>query len=57
VAGVQKGQEQAMDFTFYVPQGFESLGGSPLPNVVATDDPAKVFTVHFKGGQEIWGEI
>ena len=29
VAGVQKGQEQAMDFIFYVPPGYESLGGSP----------------------------
>jgi hypothetical protein len=57
VAGVQKGQEQALDFVFYVPPGYESLGGSALPNVEATDDPAKVFTVHFKGGEEVWGEV
>jgi hypothetical protein len=57
VIGVQKGQEQPLDFTFYVPTGFESLGGSPLPNVEATDDPAKVLTVRFNGGQEVWGEI
>jgi hypothetical protein len=57
VAAVQKGQDQPMDFTFYVPAGYESLGGSPMPNMVATDDPAKVLTVRFNGGREVWGEI
>ena len=57
VAAVQKGQDQPMDFTIYVPAGYESLGGSPLPNVEATDDPAKVLTVRFNGGREVWGEI
>jgi hypothetical protein len=57
VAAVQKGQDQPMDFVFYVPPGYESLGGFPLPNVEATDDPAKVLTVRFNGGREIWGEI
>jgi hypothetical protein len=57
VSGVQKGQDQSLDFIFYVPPGFDNLGGSPLPNVAATDDPAKVLTVHFKGGQEVWGEV
>jgi hypothetical protein len=57
VAGVQKGEEQPLDFTFYVPPGFENLSGAPVPNVVATEDPNKVFTAHFKGGMEIWGEV
>ncbi|MEW6185686.1 MAG: DUF362 domain-containing protein [Thermodesulfobacteriota bacterium] len=57
VSGVQKGEEQALDFVFYVPPGYENLGGTPLPNVQATDDPEKVLTVHFKGGEEVWGEI
>jgi hypothetical protein len=57
VAAVQKGEEQPMDFTFYVPPGFDHLGGSPLPNVVATDDPAKVLTAQFNGGREVWGEV
>jgi len=57
VGGVQKGEEQALDFTFYVPPGFDSLGGAPLPNVVSTDDPSKVLTVSFEGGKEIWGEV
>ncbi len=57
VSAVQKGQDQPLDFTIYVPAGFESLGGSPLPNVEATDDPAKVLTVRFNGGREVWGEV
>ncbi len=57
VTGVQKGEEQPLDFTFYVPQGFDNLGGIPIPNVTATNDPAKILTVHFKGGAEIWGEV
>ncbi len=57
VAAVQKGQDQPMDFIFYVPNGYESLGGSSLPNVEATDDPAKILTVGFQGGREVWGDI
>jgi hypothetical protein len=57
VAGVRTGEDEPLDFTFYVPLGFDNLGGFALPNVVATDDPAKVLTVRFKGGEEIWGEI
>jgi hypothetical protein len=56
-AGVQKGEEEVLDFILYVPQGFDNLGGAPVPNVVATEDPNKVFTAHFKGGMEIWGEV
>jgi hypothetical protein len=57
VSGVQKGEGKPMDFTFYVPQGFDNLGGTPVPNVKATDDPAMVFTTHFNSGKEIWGEV
>jgi hypothetical protein len=57
VAAVQKGQDQPMDFIFYVPPGYESLGGSSLPNVEVTEDPAKILTVCFQGGREVWGEI
>ena len=57
VAGVRTGEDEPLDFTFYVPPGFDNLGGFALPNVVATDDPAKVLTVRFKGGEEVWGEI
>jgi len=54
---VQKGEEKPLDFIFYVPTDFDSLGGLVLPNVVATDDPAKVLTVQFAGGKEIWGAV
>ena len=57
VAGVRAGEEKPMDFTFYVPPGFDSLGGIPLPNVTATDDPAKVLTAEFRGGAEVWGKV
>ena len=57
VATVQKGQDQPMDFIFYVPPGYESLGGSPLPNVEVTEDPARILTVRFQGDKEVWGDI
>ena len=57
VAAVQKDQDQPMDFIFYVPPGYESLGGSPLPNVEVTEDPAKILTVRFQGDREVWGDI
>lgn len=41
-------------FTLYVPQGYGTLGNVKLPNVEETDDPNKVLTAHFNGGQEIW---
>ena len=43
-----------LDFTVYVPSGYESLGGSPVPNIEASADPAKVWTASFFGGQETW---
>ncbi len=46
-----------LDFTLYFPKGFELLGGQPAPNVVTTDDPAKLLTASFLGGEEIWGAV
>jgi len=57
LADVQRGEVQPLDFVFHVPPGFDQIGGAPLPNVVATDDPGLVLTVRFKGGEEIWGEL
>jgi len=57
VAAVQRGEERPLDFTFYVPPGYDNLGGLPLPNVAATEDPARVLTVWFKGGEEVWGQV
>jgi hypothetical protein len=57
LAEMQKDGSKPLDFIFHVPPGYDKIGGVPLPNVVATDDPAKIMTVWFKGGEEIWGEI
>lgn len=57
VDDVLSGVQQPLDFTFYVPVGLESLSGNPVPNVKATDDPAKIFTVNFADGREVWPEV
>ena len=54
VADVQGGTAPPLDFVFYVPPGFGSIGGSKVPNVEETDDPAKVLTAVFGGGKEVW---
>ena len=48
------GKIDALDFVFYVPEGFDNLFGKPIPNVQVTDDPSRMLTVHFAGGAEIW---
>ncbi len=40
-----------LNFTLYVPVG---LGMDKLPNVEETEDPNKILTAHFNGGQEVW---
>jgi len=54
LAGVSKDQNEKLDFTFFVPAGFDNLSGNQVPNVAVTDDPAKMLTVSFDGGKEIW---
>ena len=44
---VAKG-EKPLDFILYVPDGYGSLEGLRVPNVIETDDPEKIFTVHFR---------
>jgi hypothetical protein len=56
VARVLSGQEEPMNFTFYVPEGYGNVGGSPVPNVEVTADPAKLLTARFAGGREVWGQ-
>jgi hypothetical protein len=46
-----------LDFMVHFPKGFELLDGRPAPNVVITDDPAKLLTASFLGGKEIWGAL
>mgnify|MGYP001611027012 FL=1 len=55
VAAVLKGHEGPLDFTVYVPSGYDSIGGRPVPNVQATADPGQIWTASFLSGQERWG--
>ena len=57
IAEVGSGRAKPLDFTFYVPPGFESVGGALVPNVVATTEPRKVLTAVFAGGTEVWDRI
>lgn len=43
-----------LNFIFYVPVGYGSLEKVKIPNVEETEDPNKIFTAHFNGGQEVW---
>jgi hypothetical protein len=49
-----RGELERLDFTFYVPPGYEKIAGADVRNVAATDDPAKILTVAFAGAKEIW---
>jgi hypothetical protein len=48
------GRRKPLDFTFYIPVGYDSIAGSVVPNVEITDDAAKIFTASFNGGSEVW---
>jgi hypothetical protein len=45
-----------LQFTIYMPAGYDNLSGKVVPNVEITDDPAKILTAEFAGGKEIWPE-
>ena len=55
--GVSSGQEKPLNFTFYVPSGYDQIAGSTVPNVAVTTDPAKILTASFAGGKEIWAGV
>jgi len=52
----RSGEAKPLDFSFYVPAGYDSLSGTKVPNVEVTHDPAKILTVSFAGGEEMWTE-
>jgi hypothetical protein len=56
VSDVTSGAEKPLDFTLFVPPGFDNIGGTPVPNVETTSDPTKTLTAAFAGGKEIWPE-
>lgn len=51
---VSYGKKEPLDFTLHVPDGYQTLAGSPILNVAVTDDPAKILTASFAGGKEVW---
>ena len=51
---VSSKKERGLDFTFYVPPGFDLLAGNPIPNVEATAESQKVLSASFHQGQEVW---
>jgi len=54
LSSVAKGEGAPLDFTVYVPAGFDNMGGASVPNVQVADDPGRIFTASFSAGQEIW---
>jgi hypothetical protein len=54
LSGVSTDAEKTLDFTFYVPEGYDNVGGAPVPNVKVTTDANRILTASFAGGQEIW---
>jgi hypothetical protein len=43
-----------LNFTLYVPIGYGSLSEVNIANVDETEDPKKIYTVHFN---DVWREI
>jgi len=54
ISTVSENKEKLLDFTFYVPEGFDGINGTKLPNIEVTSDPEKMLTVHFNKGEEVW---
>ncbi|UCD44008.1 MAG: DUF362 domain-containing protein [Candidatus Bathyarchaeota archaeon] len=53
IQAVRQGKEP-LDFVVYVPEGFGTLDGEGVPNVLETDDTSKMFTARFDKGKEVW---
>ena len=53
VEAVRDGRMKPLDFTFFTMPGY----GGNLPNVVETNDPAKVLTVVFAGDVRPWPDV
>jgi hypothetical protein len=54
MTGVKSGEIARLNFTFYIPAGYDTLGGFKVPNVEITSDPEKILTVSFLDGKETW---
>jgi len=51
---VSSGQEKPLDFTVYIPPGYDKIAGSSTLHVEVTTDRAKILTATFLGGKEMW---
>jgi hypothetical protein len=51
---VSANKERRLDFTFYVPTGFDLIAGHSISNVEVAADPQKVLTASFHQGGEVW---
>ena len=49
-------ETRPLDFTIYMPAGYDNLSGKMLPNIEITDDPVKILTASFNNGEEVWPE-
>ena len=54
ISDISANKEKPLNFTFFVPEGYDNIGGARLPNVEATSDPQKILTASFKSGKEVW---
>ncbi len=54
ITDVSSDKSKLLDFVLYVPEGFDTFAGAPIPNVEISNDPAKILTASFQNGKEIW---
>ncbi len=54
ISDLSSGQTEPLDFTLFVPAGFDTLADNAIPNIEVTADPAKILTASFEQGKEIW---
>jgi hypothetical protein len=47
---------EPLQFTVYMPAGYDNLSGKIIPNVEITSDPQKILTAQFANGKEVWPE-
>ncbi|HXX33276.1 MAG TPA: DUF362 domain-containing protein [Thermodesulfobacteriota bacterium] len=54
IVEVTNGQRSPLNFTLYIPAGYDDVAGLKVPNVEVTVDPARILTAAFDGGREVW---
>ncbi len=54
IADVSNGKGNHLDFIVYIPEGYDFVAGSSVPNVEVSSNPEKILTASFAGGKEVW---